>query len=161
MLHSALGYVYLRRGRSAKSQEEFKIAISLTSSPDPIDYFRLGEAYSDQRKYDEAIEAFEKAAELSTSAIVDQLATEQVQKLKTVRDVMQAQESSRIPPAAIPFKKSKKFSKNPESVTMLSPIARQGRSRLRYGSHLKRSLMACQFRSLRPNSGKFKAVLRH
>ena len=88
MLHSALGYVYLRRGRSAKSQEEFKIAISLTSSPDPIDYFRLGEAYSDQRKYDEAIEAFEKAAELSTSAIVDQLATEQVQKLKTVRDVM-------------------------------------------------------------------------
>ena len=89
MLHSALGYIYLRRSRSAESQEEFKIAISLTSSPDPIDYYRLGEAYSDQRKYDEAIEAFEKAAELSTSAIVDQLATEQVQKLKTVRDVMQ------------------------------------------------------------------------
>ena len=89
MLHSALGLVYLRRDRSAKSQEEFKIAISLTSSPDPIDYYRLGEAYSDQRKYDEAIEAFEKAAELSTNPIVDQLATEQVQKLKTVRDVMQ------------------------------------------------------------------------
>ena len=89
MLHSALGYIYLRRSRSAESQEEFKIAISLTSSPDPIDYYRLGEAYSDQRKYDEAIEAFEKAAELSTSAIVDQLATEHVQRLKIVRDVMQ------------------------------------------------------------------------
>ena len=89
MLHSALGFVYLQRGISAKSQEEYEIAVSLTISPDPIDYYRLGEAYSDQRKYDEAIEAFEKAAELSTSAIVDQLATEHVQRLKIVRDVMQ------------------------------------------------------------------------
>ena len=89
MLHSALGLVYLQRGISAKAQEEYKIAVSLTSSPDPIDYFRLGEAYRGERKYDEAIEAFEKAAELSPGTFVDQRATEQVQKLKTVRDVMQ------------------------------------------------------------------------
>lgn len=89
MLHSALGLVYLQRGILAKSQEEYKIAVSLTSSPDPIDYFRLGEAYRGERKYDEAIEAFEKAAELSLGTIVNQLAIEQVQKLKTVQDIMQ------------------------------------------------------------------------
>ena len=89
MLHSALGFVYLQRGISAKSQEEYEIAVSLTSSPDPIDYFRLGEAYSDERKYAEAIEAFEKAAGLAPGTVIDQLATEQAQKLKTVRDVMQ------------------------------------------------------------------------
>ncbi len=89
MLHSALGLVYLQRGISAKAQEEYKIAVSLTSSPDPIDYFRLGEAYRGERKYDEAIEAFEKAAELAPGTYLNQLATEQVQKLKTVREVLQ------------------------------------------------------------------------
>ena len=89
MLHSALGLVYLQRGISGKAQEEYKIALSLTSSPDPIDYFRLGEAYRGEGKYDEAIEAFEKAAELSPGTYLNQLATENVQKLKTVRDVMQ------------------------------------------------------------------------
>ena len=89
MLHSALGLVYLQRGISGKAQEEYKIAVSLASSPDPIDYFRLGEAYRGERKYDEAIEAFEKAAELAPGTVVNQLATEQIQKLKTVRDLMQ------------------------------------------------------------------------
>ena len=89
MFHSALGFVYLQRGALGKAQEEYKIALSLTSSPDPIDYFRLGEAYRGERKYDEAIEAFEKAAELSPGTYLNQLATENVQKLKTVRDVMQ------------------------------------------------------------------------
>ena len=89
MFHSALGLVYLQRGIMSKSQEEYKIALSLISSPDPLDYFRLGEAYSGARKYDEAIEAFEKAAELAPGTVVNQLATEQVQKLKTIRDIMQ------------------------------------------------------------------------
>ncbi len=89
MLHSALGLVYLQRGAVGKAQEEYKIALSLTSSPDPIDYFRLGEAYRGERKYDEAIEAFEKAAELAPGTLINQLASGQVQKLKTVRDVLQ------------------------------------------------------------------------
>ena len=89
MLHSALGLVYLQRGAVGKAQEEYKIALSLTSSPDPIDYFRLGEAYRDEHKYDEAIEAFEKAAELAPGTLINQLASEQVRKLKTVREVLQ------------------------------------------------------------------------
>ncbi len=89
MLHSALGLVYLQRGAFGNAQEEYKIAVSLGSPPDPTDYFRLGEAYRSERKYDEAIEAFEKAAELSLGTMINQLATEQVQKLKTVRDIMQ------------------------------------------------------------------------
>ena len=88
-LHSALGLVYLQRGAFGNAQEEYKIAVSLASPPDPTDYFRLGEAYRSERKYDEAIEAFEKAAEFSLGTMINQLATEQVQKLKTVRDVMQ------------------------------------------------------------------------
>ena len=88
MLHSALGLVYLQRGAFGNAQEEYKIAVSLASPPDPTDYFRLGEAYRSERKYDEAIEAFEKAAEFSLGTMINQLATEQVQKLKTVRDVM-------------------------------------------------------------------------
>ena len=89
MLHSALGLVYLQRGALGKAQEEYKIALSLTSSPNPIDYFRLGEAYLGERKYDEAIEAFENAAELVPGAPINQLASEQVQKLKAIRDVLQ------------------------------------------------------------------------
>ena len=89
MLHSALGMVYLQRGAAAKAQEEYKIAVSLGSPPDPTDYFRLGEAYVGERRYDEAIEAFEKAAELAPGTLINQLATEQVQTLKIVREVLQ------------------------------------------------------------------------
>ncbi len=89
MLHSALGLVYLQRGAVGKAREEFEIAVSLGNPPDPTDYFRLGEAYRGERKYDEAIEAFEKAAELAPGTLINQLANEQVQKLKTVRDIMQ------------------------------------------------------------------------
>ena len=89
MLHSALGLVYLQRGAVGKAQEEYKIAVSPGSPPDPTDYFRMGEAYRGERKYDEASEAFEKAAELSLGTVINQLATEQVKQLKTVRDIMQ------------------------------------------------------------------------
>ena len=77
-LTAALGLVHLQRGVFGNAQEEYKIAVSLASPPDPTDYFRLGEAYRSERKYDEAIEAFEKAAELAPGTLINQLANEQV-----------------------------------------------------------------------------------
>lgn len=59
---------------------------ALGSPPDPIDYSRLGEACLGERRYDEA---FEKAAKLARGTLINQLASEQVQKLKTVRDILQ------------------------------------------------------------------------
>ncbi len=93
MLHSSLGLVYLQRGMSTKSQEEYEIAISLASPPDPQDYFRLGEAYTqgyrpEEINYTKAIEAYGKASQLAPNTIIDQVATERIQSLTKTQDNM-------------------------------------------------------------------------
>ena len=60
-LHYTLGLVYLRQKRLGSSQQEFMTA--LKSKPnDPITYYRLGLAYVQDMKNDQAMDAFAKSA---------------------------------------------------------------------------------------------------
>ena len=93
MCHSALGLVYLHRRMPKESQESFELAISMTSSPFPQDFFRLGDAYTHfsgprDIEYDKAIGAYEKASQLAPDTVIDQAATDRVQQLKKTRKAL-------------------------------------------------------------------------
>lgn len=91
-VYSSLGMVHLERatmglvgmdqGELAKAVQSYKMAISKSTNPNPADYYRLGEAYVGENKVDDAIDAFSKAGQLGQGTVIQQLAEEQVQKLK-------------------------------------------------------------------------------
>lgn len=92
-IHSGLALVHLQRALAslggmdqaelAKSEEEYKAALSNASNPDPEDYFRLGEVLARENKKDEAIQAFTKAGELAPdSPQLKSLVDQQIAKLK-------------------------------------------------------------------------------
>ena len=59
-LHYTLGLIYLRQKRLSSSQAEFMTA--LKSKPnDPITYYRLGIAYVQEMKNDQAMDALGKS----------------------------------------------------------------------------------------------------
>ena len=80
--HTALATVYMERDESAKAIEEFKTAISLSQTPNPPLYFRLGEVCANSGKTNEAIEAFTKASELGHGTVVQQYADQRIAELK-------------------------------------------------------------------------------
>ena len=90
--HSALGMVHLQRSQMAlegvdmeeiaKAVAEYEQAVANTPQPDPRDYFRLGEAYSLQKKFDEAIQAFTQAGELGQGTIIKTYADQKIEDLK-------------------------------------------------------------------------------
>ena len=80
--HTALAMVYMDRDESAKAIEEFKTAISLSQTPNPQLYFRLGEVYADSGKTNEALEAFTKASELGRGTVLQQYADQRIAELK-------------------------------------------------------------------------------
>jgi len=89
--HAALGMVHLQRSSQAltgpdieelsKAEKEYKAAVSVPN-PNPEDYFRLGEAYRNQNKTDEAIEAFTKASQLSQGTPLQSYADQQLKAMK-------------------------------------------------------------------------------
>jgi tetratricopeptide (TPR) repeat protein len=89
--HAALGMVHLQRSSQAltgpdieelsKAEKEYKAAVSVPN-PNPEDYFRLGEAYRNQNKTDEAIEAFTKASQLSQGTPLQTYADQQLKAMK-------------------------------------------------------------------------------
>lgn len=93
--HASLGMVHLVRskmvlmgvdhGELAKAEQEYKLAVTISPRPDPRDYFRLGEAYANDGKIDEAIEAFSKASETDESGAIKALAGQQVERLKKAK----------------------------------------------------------------------------
>jgi tetratricopeptide (TPR) repeat protein len=80
--HTALALVYMERDESAKAIDEFKTAISLSQTPNPQLYFRLGEVYASSGKTDEALEAFTKASELGRGTVLQQYAEQRIAELK-------------------------------------------------------------------------------
>ena len=90
--HSALGLVHLQRSSMAlqapdpdelaMAAEEYENAVSLTPSPSPQDYFRLGETYSLLNKLDEAIQAFARAGDLGQGTVIKTLADQKVEALE-------------------------------------------------------------------------------
>lgn len=90
--YASLGMVHLERsgmalegpdmGELAKAEQSYKLAIQKSSTPNPADYYRLGEVYTSEKKLDDAISAFSKAGQLAPGTIIEKLADQQVQALK-------------------------------------------------------------------------------
>jgi len=90
--YASLGMVHLERsgmalegpdmGELAKAEENYKLAIQKASTPNPADYYRLGEVYASEKKLDDAINTFSKAGKLAPGTIIEKLADQQVQQLK-------------------------------------------------------------------------------
>jgi tetratricopeptide (TPR) repeat protein len=58
--HTALGLGALARKKFDVAEGEFKLALEVAERPDPANMVRLGKAYMDDGKYDDAIAQFDK-----------------------------------------------------------------------------------------------------
>lgn len=62
LAHSGLGLLYLDRQKYDDARDELTFATQLASTPDPVDYYLLGNAEMQGSFYGEAIAAYEKCA---------------------------------------------------------------------------------------------------
>ncbi len=62
MAHSGLGLVYYQRQKYSDALGELSQAVQLSSNPDPVDYFLLGNADVQTSHYSDAVAAYEKCA---------------------------------------------------------------------------------------------------
>ena len=93
-IHEDLGMVHLDRAQEglmgfdkdelAKAEGEFKIAVSNNDHPDPIAYYRMGEAYMQDNKLDDALAAFTKASEVGQGP-VKQSADQRIETIKKAK----------------------------------------------------------------------------
>jgi hypothetical protein len=91
--HASLGMVHLQRANMglngldpqelAKAEQEYKTAVT-TPKPTAEDYFRLGEVYAMENKYDDGIDAFTQCSKLSQGQL-QTMADGEVQKLKKAK----------------------------------------------------------------------------
>lgn len=103
-VHASLGMIHLQRAMGgltaadpdelAKAEQEYKAAVTGTTQPNPEDYFRLGEVYENEKKTDEAIDAFSQASKLGQGTPIQSYADQQVDKLK--------KQKAQAPPPAKP-----------------------------------------------------------
>jgi tetratricopeptide (TPR) repeat protein len=91
--HASLGLIHLERSEIAlqgvvdkdelaKAETEYEQAISLSGRPAAQDYYRLGEAYAIDGKLDQAIQAFNKAADLGQGTVIKTFADQRIQELQ-------------------------------------------------------------------------------
>ena len=91
-VHGPLGMIHLElasgglagpdKAELAKAEQEFNSAVTTTSHPDPRDYYRLGETYRMDGKWDEAIQAFTKAGDLGQGTLIKTYADQQIGEIK-------------------------------------------------------------------------------
>jgi tetratricopeptide (TPR) repeat protein len=91
-IHGPLGTVYLElasggpagldRTELAKAERELSTAVNTSANPDPRDYYRMGEAYALDGKWDDAMQAFKKAGGLGQGTPIKTYADEQIAQLK-------------------------------------------------------------------------------
>ena len=103
-VHASLGMVHLQRAMEGlagadpaelgKAEQEYKAAVTGTTQPNPEDYFRLGEVYENEKKTDEAIDAFTQASKLGQGTPIQTYADQQVDRLKKAK--------AQVPPPAKP-----------------------------------------------------------
>jgi tetratricopeptide (TPR) repeat protein len=62
MAHSGLGLIDLNTGKADEARAELMQAVQLASSPDPVDYYLLGNADVQASFYNDAVTAFQKCA---------------------------------------------------------------------------------------------------
>jgi hypothetical protein len=56
--------------------------VTSTAHPDPRDYYRMGEAYAMDGKWDDAIQAFTKAGDLGQGTLIKTYADQQIGEMK-------------------------------------------------------------------------------
>jgi tetratricopeptide (TPR) repeat protein len=91
-IHGPLGSVHLElasggpagldRTELAKAERELSTAVTTSANPDPRDYYRMGEAYALDGKWDDAMQAFKKAGGLGQGTPIKTYADEQITRLK-------------------------------------------------------------------------------
>jgi len=95
-VHGPLGMIHLElangglagpdKAELAKAEQEFNIAVTTTGHPDPRDYYRLGETYRMDSKWDDAIQAFTKAGELGQGTLIKTYADQQIGEIKKQKE---------------------------------------------------------------------------
>jgi tetratricopeptide (TPR) repeat protein len=91
-VHGPLGMIHLEmasggltgpdKAELGKAEQEFTIAVTSTAHPDPRDYYRMGEAYAMDGKWDDAIQAFTKAGDLGQGTLIKTYADQQIGEMK-------------------------------------------------------------------------------
>jgi tetratricopeptide (TPR) repeat protein len=91
-VHGPLGMIHLElasgglagpdKTELGKAEQEFTTAVTTTAHPDPRDYYRMGEAYAMDAKWDDAIQAFTKAGELGQGTLIKTYADQQIGEMK-------------------------------------------------------------------------------
>jgi tetratricopeptide (TPR) repeat protein len=64
MAHGGLGLVYVRRGKFSEAIPELNQAVTIDPTPDPVNYYLLGMANVKASRFDDAVTAYNKCAEL-------------------------------------------------------------------------------------------------
>jgi len=95
--HAALGMGAMVRKKYDVAESEFKLSIDVADKPDAATMVRLGKAYSDDGKYDDAIAQFDKVMAMQdVGAQVKQIA--QAERVRTIQKKSPAKPAD-APPA--------------------------------------------------------------
>jgi tetratricopeptide (TPR) repeat protein len=91
-IHGPLGLVHLELASGGpagldtaeltKAEQELSTAVNTASNPTAQNYYRLGEAYALNGKWDEAIQAYTKAGKLGQGTLIKTHATEQIAQME-------------------------------------------------------------------------------
>jgi tetratricopeptide (TPR) repeat protein len=96
--HTALGMGALARKKFDVAESEFKVSLESTDKPDPATMVRLGKAYMDDGKYDEAIAQFDKVMAMQDINLqVRQVA--QAERVRAIQKKGGAKPGAAAPPA--------------------------------------------------------------
>jgi tetratricopeptide (TPR) repeat protein len=99
--HNAIGMGALVSKKLDVAESEFKIALSVTDKPDPSTMVRLGKAYSEDGKYDDAIAQFDKVMALpDINVTVKQIA--QAERVRTIQKKAKANAPAEAPKPEAP-----------------------------------------------------------
>ena len=96
--HAALGMGAMARKKYDVAESEFKLSLEVAERPDPSNMVRLGKAYSDDGKYDEAIAQFDKVMAMpDINVTVRQIA--QAERVRTFQKKAPAKPADAVPAA--------------------------------------------------------------
>jgi tetratricopeptide (TPR) repeat protein len=93
--HAALGMGAMARKKPDAAEAEFKLSIEGVEKPDPANMVRLGRAYAEDKKYDEAIAQFDKVMAMSDVTV-------QIKQIAQAERVRAIQKKGGPTPAAPP-----------------------------------------------------------
>jgi len=97
--HASMGVGDLVSKKYGAAQSEFKLAIDTADKPDPATIVRLGKAYSEDGKYDDAIAQFDKVMAMQDINVqVRQVA--QAERVRTFQKKNPPKPADAAPPAA-------------------------------------------------------------